>query len=413
MKPDVQKNAASFDDVCRFLIKLGQAAHRYGSTTNRLETYLTRITESFGLQGAFHITPTEMIFAFQGDETQPQHMHMTRLSFGGLDLDKLAKVNDLVDEVGKGLISLDDASIRLDKIEQAPVPWGNLPNAICYAVVGSGIAVLFSGSWWDVLFAMLFSLVVFAMVLFSGKLGKRTAEWLPLSTAFVVAVLTGITKYFIPEVNMVLVVLSAIIILLPGYGISLGIAELVGRQTVSGMANLMNGLVYLAKQFAGAWLGASLIKAIIPIAAASVGTAVNPQWLWLSMPLLIVGLCICFQTSKRDFLAASFGCLIAYSGTLLGSKLLDGNLGNLIGTIVAVVFANLWARKTNRPTSIFLLPAIILLVSGSVGFRGLAAISMGQSGTGEQQFMQMFIVALTLAAGVLIGNTISKSEVTL
>lgn len=89
------------------------------------------------------------------------------------------------------------------------------------------------------------------------------------------------------------------------------------------------------------------------------------------------------------------------------------NLGNLFGTILAVVFANLWAAKTRRPTSIVLLPAIVLLVSGSIGFRGLAAMATGNVATGEQQFIQMFIVALTIAAGLLVGNTIVRPRGTL
>ena len=131
------------------------------------------------------------------------------------------------------------------------------------------------------------------------------------------------------------------------------------------------------------------------------------------MPPLIVGLCVIFQTSKRDLFAACFGCAVAYAGILLGSAITGGNLGNLFGTVIAVVFANLWARKTGRPTSIVLLPAIILLVSGSIGFRGLAAMAAGQVASGEQQVLQMFVVALTIAAGLLVGNTIVQSKTTL
>ena len=89
------------------------------------------------------------------------------------------------------------------------------------------------------------------------------------------------------------------------------------------------------------------------------------------------------------------------------------NHDNLLGTIVAVVIANLWARRTGRPTSIVLLPAIVLLVSGSIGFRGLASIAAGDVVIGEQQFLQMFVVALTILAGILVGNTIVRSEPTL
>jgi hypothetical protein len=31
------------------------------------------------------------------------------------------------------------------------------------------------------------------------------------------------------------------------------------------------------------------------------GTPVDAQWLWLFMPLMIIGLCVVFQTPKRDF----------------------------------------------------------------------------------------------------------------
>jgi uncharacterized membrane protein YjjB (DUF3815 family) len=64
-------------------------------------------------------------------------------------------------------------------------------------------------------------------------------------------------------------------------------------------------------------------------------------------------------------------------------------------------------------TSIVLLPAIVLLVSGSIGFRGLAAVASGQVTTGEHQVIQMFVVALTIAAGLLVGNTIVRPKITL
>lgn len=403
-------NKESFDEVCRFLTKLGKAAHGYGSTAASLESSLSRITESFGFRGAFQITPTEIIFAFQEDESKPQRVHLTNLPFGGLDLDKLAKVGELVDAVLDGSLSLADANVQLDQIGKEPVPWGQVACALSYASSGAGIAVLFSGSWWDALFAGLLSLVVFGMTVLSGRFGKRAADWLPLSTAFVAAALTSITEYFIPEINLVLVIVSAIIVLLPGYGISLGIAELVGQQTVSGTANLMNGLVYLAKQFAGAWLGVALTQALLPVTSAAAGTPVDSRWLWLFMPLIIGGLCIVFQTSRRDFFWAALGCAIAYGGIVVGGAVLNANLGNLFGTIAPVVFANLWTRKTSRPTSIVLLPAIVLLVSGSIGFRGLAAMASGQSVIGEEQFIQMFVVALTIATGFLIGNTVVQPK---
>ena len=413
MNTDNHIKNKSFESACEFIIKLGKAAHGYGSTAGRLENYLTRMTAALGYRGAFRISSTEMISGFQEDENQPQQMHMTILPGAGLDLSKLALVGDLVDDIEKGKIAFLDGSAHLDAIDKTRVPWGRLASGLSYAFVGAGLAVLFSLGWWDVLFATVFSLLVYGMVLLSGSFGARMAEWLPLTSAFVVAALTAATRFVVPELNLVMVILAAIAVLLPGYTISLGFIELVGRNVVSGTANLMSGLVYLSKQLAGAWLGAALMISLLPDHTTATATPVDPLWLWLFMPLVIIGLCVIFQTSKRDLFSACFGCAIAYGGILLGSAITGGNLGNLLGTIIAVVFANLWARKTGRPTSIVLLPAIILLVSGSIGFRGLAAMAAGQVASGEQQVLQMFVVALTIAAGLLVGNTIVPSKTTL
>jgi len=191
-----------------------------------------------------------------------------------------------------------------------------------------------------------------------------------MAPAVVAGVLTAGTKVLLPELNLVLVTLSAILILIPGYPVSVGIVELVSNHVVSGMANLMSGLVYLVKQFAGAWLGVGLVSLAWTIPQADAAAPVDPVWLWLGIPLLIVALCVAFQTAPRDFVWAALVCAGAYGGIVVGSALAGGNLGNLFGTIVAVVATNLWAGRTKRPTSIALLPAIVLLVSGSIRFRG-------------------------------------------
>jgi len=407
-------DSPSFDEACRFIIKLGEAAHGYGSTTTRLEAFLSRLTKSFGYNGVFRSMPTEIIFAFQEGDDPWQRTHMVAMPGTGIDLTRLAAVGDLVDDVESGNISLSDASVRLDEIDTMPHPWGTIASAASYAMIGAAFAVLLSGSWWDVLVSALLSLVVYGMVSLSGRFGVFTAEWLPLSTAFVAGLLAAATQVFVPDLNIVLVTLSAILVLIPGYSISVGVVELVANHVVSGTSNLMSGLVYLVKQFVGAWLGvrlAGLLWSTSPLAGT--GTGVDAHWLWLFMPLLIIGLGVVFQTSRRDFLWVSLGSAIAYGGILLGSAMVGANLGNLLGTIIAVVYANTWSARTKRPTSIILVPSIILLVSGSIGFRGLAAMSLGQVASGEQQFLQMFIVALTIAAGLLIGNTVVRPEKTL
>ena len=397
-----------FNEACRFIIQLGERMHGYGPNAARLEYYLNRITKILGYQGIFRSTPDQIIFSFSKDGSDWQKIHISAMHGTGTELNRLANVGELINELGNGKLSIAEASTRLDEIDKLPHPWGNATTALSYVLVGVAFPVLLGGSWMDLILSGILSLVVFFMVMKSGSKGPLAAEWLPLSTAFVAGILAAISRYFLPELNVVLVTLSAVLILIPGYPISVGIVEIVSKHINSGLSNLISGLIYLFKQFAGAWLGVKAVALILTIPVATAATPIDSVWLWVFMPAIIIGLGIALQTPFRDFFWTCLAMGIAYGGILLGSDFVGSNFGNLMGTILLVLFTNIWARKTGRPASIVLVPAFILLVSGSIGFRGLAAFATGDMHTGGIEFMQMFIVAITLAAGLLIGNSLIK-----
>jgi uncharacterized membrane protein YjjP (DUF1212 family) len=397
-----------FDQVCRFLIKVGEVAHSCGTNSARLEHDLGRLVIIFGYSGVFFCTPSVISFSFQENELALQRTHISKSSYG-IELNRLALLGDIVKEVVAKKIDLTEASTRMDALGQIPSPFGDLFVGICYPFVGAGLAILNQLSWWDTLFSALNSIVVFIMVWVAGRYGtKEMVTWLPISTGFVAGALTACTKLWIQELNVLMVTLNAILILIPGYPISVGVVEVVSNHVISGLANLFNGLAYLVLQFGGAWLGVAFVTIFTNLPSDPTGEPVDSHWLWLGVPMVILGLAFVFQTPLRDFFWVEFTLAAAYGFIRLGSYLLGGNLGNLFGTVVTVIIANIWARVTDRPCSIMLLPSIVLLVSGSIGFRGLADLASGEDDLGGGEFVDMFVVALTIAAGLLIGNTIIR-----
>lgn len=401
-------NQPSFDEACRFIIKLGERMHGYGPNAARLEWYLNQITKILGYKGIFRSTPDQISFAFSKDGSDWQKIHISAMHGTGTELNRLANVGELINELGNGKLSIAEASTRLDEIDKMPHPWGNAATALAYVLCGAAFPILLGGGWWDLILSGVFSLVVFFMVINSGKWGPLSGEWLPLSTAFVAGILAGISRFYLPEINVVLIVLSAVLILIPGYGISVGVVEIVSKHISSGFSNLLTGLIYLFKQFFGGWLGVSAVGLIVTMPEATTAVAIDSVWLWVGIPTIIIGLGIALQTPYRDFIWACLGMLIAFLGTFYGSEWVGVNFGNLLGMVLLVVFTSTWSRKTKRPPSIVLVPAFILLVSGSIGFRGLSAFAAGNMQAGSQEFLQMFIVALTLAAGLVIGVTLIK-----
>jgi uncharacterized membrane protein YjjP (DUF1212 family) len=408
-----ESEAVSFHEVWQFVLKVGEAAKRYGSSTPRLQAFLEAMARYFGYEGVFNVSPREIVFALREAPGRMQRIELMNVPSSGVDLNKLARLGDLLNEVKAGKVSLHEASDRMEEIDRIPVPWAVEWNLAAYCLIGLGLPPILGAGWPDSWVAMVLSAVVYGIVLLSGQLGDRAVYWMPLTTAFVAAVLATLAKIWVPELNLVLVILSAVAVLLPGYTISLGVIELAAQYVVSGAATLINGLVYIAMQVAGGWLGIMVISHLIAVPTAAAAAPVPGMWLWGLVALVNLGLCIVFQTSYRDFLWAFVLCMLAYLGIYAGSVLVGGNFGNLLGTIIAAAFSNLWSRWTNRPTSIVLIPAIVLLVSGSIGFRGLASLAEGQLVLGSQEFFQMFVVALTISAGLLIGNTLFRPKIAL
>jgi len=400
----------SFDEAWRFILKVGVAAHKYGSTSNRLESFLTSLANRMSYQGVFKATPVTITFALRESPDTLQRVEIIATAPPNIDLDKLARLGDLLKEIETGKLSMTEAYTRIDAIDKAPPPWGRFASMLGYALTGLGLAPLLGAGWTDTLVATSLSILVYGLVLLSSRFGAIAMSWMPLTTALVTGIIATLLKYWVPELNLVLVILSAVAIILPGYSISLGAGELVAQHVLSGISNLMNGLITLFKQIAGGVIGIGIASLLVTIVNTEPATPVNQLWLLLLFPLLLVGLSLAFQTSRRDLPWTVLVSGLAYLGVMAGSALLDSNLGNLMGTIVAVVVANLWARKTGRPTSIVLIPAIVMLVSGTIGFRGIASMAQGEVQLGVQQFFQMFIVAMTILVGIVIGYTIVRPE---
>jgi uncharacterized membrane protein YjjP (DUF1212 family) len=410
---DLRPTDVPLDEATSFLVRVGTDARRYGASAPRVGDYLTRLAEMFGLRAGLLTWPSHMLFVVQDRDHKHQRVDVERLPSTSVELDKLAKVDAVVDEVLSGASSTEQAVGELTDIGHAPPPWGRLAVAVSYAAIGLGIAVLLNGSWVDAALSAVLAVVVYGMVLASARVGDRWAKWLPLLTAFVPAAVATAMRNWAPDISPLVVTIAAIAILLPGYELSVGIGELVENHIVSGWTNLLSGLVYLSEQVLGAWLGAALMLSSLDPPPAPATVPVPDSWLWLFMPLLIAGLCVVFQTSRRDFVWVSVSCGLAYLTSLAAESLWNSNLGALCAAAVTAVFSNLWAARTRRPTSIVLLPAIVILVSGSVGFQGLAALAEGETTAGARQLVQMFVVAVMLTAGLLIGNTIVRPRTTL
>lgn len=94
-----KRDTLAADRRCRqtFVVEMARALHMYGTPTHRLETALNALASRLGLTAQILSTPTSITIAF-GPMDQ-QQVSLLRLDAGAINLEKLADLDALVEQV--------------------------------------------------------------------------------------------------------------------------------------------------------------------------------------------------------------------------------------------------------------------------------------------------------------------------
>jgi uncharacterized membrane protein YjjP (DUF1212 family) len=432
-----------FEATCRLTVQIGRAAMKYGSTAASVESFLAAVMQHFGYRGVFRTSQSELFCNFQIDESDLGLAHIVAVETGSVSLHKLG----LIAEMAKGMLllskekehkvrgdelvdceaetlsteneqtydTISKAVTRLHKIDNEPDPWSSRYQLAAFAVAGAGLAMVYQGTWIDIGLSTVNGALVFGLIaLFRNVRSQSVEQWVVLASAFVCSLIATTVKIWLPEINVALVTMAGVAVYLPGYSVTLGAAELVSSHIISGSARLIAGLVVLMWLVVGTWLGHNAVSWIFDIEPLdSPADPVSPYYQAVFIPMLFMAVIIIFQNSYRD-LPWSLLCMsVAYGTSIVSSFYAKPNLTTFLSSVAMTVFANIWARCTDRPNTLILLPAFLLKVSGSIGFLGLITLVEGERFIGLQQFRSMFIIALLIIVGVLAGNTLVPTFTTL
>jgi uncharacterized membrane protein YjjP (DUF1212 family) len=384
----------------RFVLALGRALHRYGTPAHRLEEALGIVCGQLGLQAEVLSTPTFLTVRF-GDPAELR-TSMMRVAPPELDLAKLAKLDALADAVSDREIDPVVGLEQIAAIEKSARVWGPIPETITAALTPASVAVFFGGGARDIAAAGAVGLVIGALALVT-RARAHAARAFELLGAFVAAFGAGALAGNIAGIHASIVTISALIALLPGMTLTTAMTELATRNLVSGTARLMAALVVLLELALGVALGERLAGELFTIAADTPVTL--PAWsIWVAFVVSALGMVVVCQAERAAIGWILLASLVGFAGAREGTEMLGGQLGVLVGAFGLGIFANLYARALDRPQQVVLVPAMILLVPGSLGFRGISSLLDRDTLTGIETTFAMFVVAMAIVAGLLIAN---------
>jgi uncharacterized membrane protein YjjB (DUF3815 family) len=197
--------------------------------------------------------------------------------------------------------------------------------------------------------------------------------------------------------------LAGLIVLLPGFRLTVGMTELATRHLISGTGGLVSAGMTLLQLAVGVALGSALGG----LESLPVDTATPlPEWVgWLVLPGLALAFGVLLDARRTQLSQVFVALAAALAGATAGSWVL-GPLGGLLAACVVTVVANGLANTRNQPAAVVLVPGILLLVPGSIGFRAVRALLEQDVVAGVEGTFSMVLAAVTLVAGTLVGNAL-------
>lgn len=393
----------------KFLIRLAKTLHQCGTPAYQLESHLVNVSEVLELGGSFLISPTSITCVFWpvDDRENQENSYISRVQPGDLDLGLLARTDELVEELCSGKRDLDDALLRLEEITNKPNPYPKWTIFVAFGLASAAFSMLMGTSWVDVIASCILGTSMYVLVLWGEKSPRIQTALEPLAAVFA-AFGASAMSFIEPSINMALVVLSTIIVFIPGLALTVGLSELAARDLISGTVRVMDALMVLFKLYFGAFLGFA-IASILLGNVDSVEAVRLPKWSgWLAVLVLSFSLMVMFKIRLKDApwgIAAGF---LGHSVSIWASASFGIALGTFFAALLLGIYANLYARWRKAPAAIVLLQGIVVLVPGSKLYMGLnTAISGKEILHIEQIGSQSFLILMSLVAGLIFANIIA------
>ena len=392
--------------VVGFILELGRALHSYGYSAQGLEEILAVTSERLGLHGhQFFSTPTSIMASF--GPLGAQRTFMLRIEPGEVNLGKLAELELVSVEVARGLRSPADGTRAITRIVAAPSPYGPVLTTVAVGLVSGAACQFLGGGGREVLAAAVLGVGVGLLAPVAGRNQRIGRVFEPLA-AFLVSAAAIALAHVIGPLSVLLATLGGLIVLVPGFTLTTAMTELATRHLVSGMARLSSAfMTFLAIAF-GVALGNRLGSAVFGAAPAVAMETSLPVWAGVAAVVLAP---LCFtvilraEPSDAPWIVASGG--LAVLGGRLGAATLGVELGTFAGSFAVALASSAYERWRKRPAAVVLVPGILLLVPGSVGFRSFTSLMERQALVGIETAFSMFLTAAALVAGLLIAGVIA------
>lgn len=394
----------------RFLKRYARQLHSAGVPANQFERMMTSLADKLGFNCQVLSSPTAIFLSFHyqddEDDQRPIPMQLERMDPPSINLGNTAELYSLGNGLLDGEISIEQAHVDLRnwQPEQLYPLWLQI---MCWGLTGGAVAVMLSASWAGIAAASLTCALLGVLVTQAGDV-LREGSLEAIAALFSTFLVFGLDR-LVHGLDVFVVIMSSLIVLIPGLGLTIAVNELSTDHLASGSARLAGALVTLLKLSLGvligtvivSWFGwSSDIETLAQLSA-------PPDWFrWPALLAAAFSFAVLFSARKKDFHIAMFAAITSYVISRVGVAVGGLEFGVLLASMSIAILANLYGRVFKQTGALIRVPGIILLVPGTIGYHGATALFLDGGANLTDTTLLALRLLISLVGGLLFGNTL-------
>lgn len=401
--------AGSDGQTVELLLRFTRSAHEAGGyPANELEPRIAEVAESLGLP-AVQVSSTPTVVEITVGSIPHQLVYVLRVKPHPVDLNAIGRLDEISAALADGRIDRRRALDEIEQLDRHPLRRPLWLTVLASGIIAAALAPIVGGGWRESLGGAVVGLAVglLTRVLMSGE---RVLALVPPLGAFLASFLACVLARAGFDIAVAPVTFAALVVLLPGMSMAIGIRELATHHLMAGVSNSVNALVQLVglafgvavgRSLASSWLGAVPLNTPEPFPiAVQVGAAA----------IVGAGFVITLRAPLRDAVWTCSAAVLAVVANLVTSAFFGDLAGVFVAALVVGLAGNLVARQFRHSPLAFIVPGLLMLVPSSIGFESADNLLAGRTMTGVDTAFDTVIALLAIAYGLLAATLVVPGQ---
>ncbi|MDX2092249.1 MAG: threonine/serine exporter family protein [Kofleriaceae bacterium] len=382
------------------LLRFTRSAHEAGGyPANELEPRVAELGDALGLHGV-QVSATPTVVEIAVGSIPQQQVYVLRVKPHPVDLYTIGRLDEISAAVADGRIDRRRALDEISELHGHPLRRPRSLVVLVHGVIGAALAPIVGGGWRESIGAALVGLTVgfLTRVILRGERFEALVSPLGAFVASFFASVLACAGFGIAVAN---VTFAALVVLLPGMLMVIGIRELAAHHLEAGVANSVGALVQLVGLAFGVAVGRSLVATWLgPIPTTSpegFGVAVKI----IAAAVVGLGFVITLRASLRDARWTCGAAVLAIVANLVTSAFFGEVAGVFVASLVVGIVGNVIGRRLRHSSLAFIVPGLLMLVPASIGFESADNLLAGWTLTGIGTAFDTIVTLLAIAYGFL------------